>query len=433
MTKSIWGAMCAIGMGLWGTAAEASPCLGNVTTTGSVTATDAPLTLNGVLAEIRRTSPAVRTAGLEIRARKAETRQAGRSENPSLSIEVENFAGSGTFSGHDVTETTYALEQTLRLGGKRRYEERAAKARQALASAECAVILRQSQFEGAALFFELASATELAALAAQSSELATSLSEIVEARVSAGAAAPPELARARAEAATTMALTTQAAADVMRRQFDLAGLWGASEWPFGSDIADDRPWADQQPDGETLSRHPVLQQAEAAEQVSREQYSYERSLIVPNITVSAGYRRFEETDDSAFIAGFTVALPLFDRNRDAVEASQLRTKARKIDTETTAGRLQAELQYTVVELNAAKERQRILTEISVPAAITAYDASVRGYRVGKFDLTSTIDARRTLIETRRAAIEATLALNIAEAKLRSLTGAAPFKGPSDAP
>ncbi|WP_306253292.1 TolC family protein [Parvularcula sp. IMCC14364] len=432
MTKNLWGAVCALSFGLWANTAAASPCSGNGTAPIPAAVAGAPLTLQAVLAEIRQASPAVRSAGLEIRARKAETRQAGRTTNPSLSAEMENFAGSGAFSGYDQTETTYSLEQTFRLGGKRRYAERAANARAALASAECAVILHQSQLEGAVLFFELVSATELASIAVQASDLASEFSEIVEARVAAGAAAPPEFARARAEAVMAMALVTKADAEVTRRQYDLVSLWGESEWPFGPPLITDDISSAMPADTGSVTKHPDLQQAEAATNAVRAQSRFERSNIVPDVTLSAGYRRFEETDDSALIAGLNITLPLFDRNRDAFRASQIRTEARAIDKTAIEARLLAELRATITEFNAATERRQMLADIAVPAAMTAYDASVRGYRVGKFDLTSTIDARRALIETRKASIEANLDQNIAEMKLRSLTGTAPFNGEFDA-
>ena len=63
---------------------------------------------------------------------------------------------------------------------------------------------------------------------------------------------------------------------------------------------------------------------------------------------------------------------------------------------------------------------------SVPDARSAYDASIRGYEIGRFSLTDTLDARRSLIEAQIALIEAKRTLLIHQLRLASLVGAAPF-------
>jgi len=98
-----------------------------------------PLTLERAVARAGHAAPEVLTAALEARAASADADQAGRWLNPALSLETENFAGTGGLEGFDAYETTLAIEQTFRLGGKRRLSERAARAEAALASAECGV------------------------------------------------------------------------------------------------------------------------------------------------------------------------------------------------------------------------------------------------------------------------------------------------------
>jgi cobalt-zinc-cadmium efflux system outer membrane protein len=55
----------------------------------------------------------------EIRAREADTLQAGLLPNPRINVRVENAAGSGNFRGFDQSETTIQLSQRLELGDKR--------------------------------------------------------------------------------------------------------------------------------------------------------------------------------------------------------------------------------------------------------------------------------------------------------------------------
>ena len=58
----------------------------------------------------------------------------------------------------------------------------------------------------------------------------------------------------------------------------------------------------------------------------------------------------------------------------------------------------------------------------------AYEAAVRGYQIGRFDLTSTVIARAALLNVRLSYIDANRALWAEDLRLRALTGSAPFNG-----
>ena len=296
MYVSIRGAFAALALVASASGANAAPCDGRISGASEI-APGQPLSLDAVLNEVRRVSPAVRAAGLEARALGAEADQAGRRLNPNLSIELENFSGGGALSGFDQTETTFALEQTFRLGGKRVLGERAARARQALASAQCSVILLQTELEAALLFTELTAAVKLRALAEESADLADELAATVEGRVDAGAAAPPELARARTDAATSRSEVARTEAEVDRIRYALAALWGSAEPEFAPPAAtvsrgNDIP-------GENRVAHPVVDAAEAAVRARDAETALARRTAIPDVTVSAGYRRFEETGEEA--------------------------------------------------------------------------------------------------------------------------------------
>ena len=79
-----------------------------------------PVTLPDALRQGLESSPRVSQAKAKADAAEARARQAGVSPNPELSLEVENFAGSGAFQGLRSTETTLALSQRIELGGPRR-------------------------------------------------------------------------------------------------------------------------------------------------------------------------------------------------------------------------------------------------------------------------------------------------------------------------
>ncbi len=78
-----------------------------------------PIALGDALAQGVQTSPRAAQAKALADASEARARQVGVAPNPELSLEVENFAGSGAFQGLRSTEATLALSQRIELGGKR--------------------------------------------------------------------------------------------------------------------------------------------------------------------------------------------------------------------------------------------------------------------------------------------------------------------------
>jgi cobalt-zinc-cadmium efflux system outer membrane protein len=64
-------------------------------------------------------SPRLMEAQANIGQAEGQARQARAWSNPNVSVNVENFGGSGPYSGNRNSETTTSVEQTIELGGKR--------------------------------------------------------------------------------------------------------------------------------------------------------------------------------------------------------------------------------------------------------------------------------------------------------------------------
>lgn len=428
MLKLKQGAICVLIATAYSGVAVAAPC-GESTISDRAIMPGAPLTLSAVLAEVRNASPQVRLAALEVRALESEVDQAGRRLNPVVGVELENFAGSGPLTGFDQSETTVSLAQTFELGNKRSLRRNSASASASLGRAECSATLRQVQLQAAILFYDLEASLRVAEFASQSAILADSLVETVSKRVDAGAAAPPELSRVRADAAGLKAASEQARAQSQKLRYELAALWGSSNPKFAEPIVGvlaDQKNLSLSPNG--LKDHPSLILAAAQEDVTTAVRDLAKSAATPDVTLSAGLRRFESGNESAFLFGVSVPFPIFDRKRDTVKAADFRNQAQNLNRRAVEQELRSQQATARIQLESAKEQLRILKTDALSEATAAYEASLQGYQAGKFDLTTTLDTRKSLIEAGLAVINATRNVQIQDIKLRSLAGAAPFTG-----
>jgi cobalt-zinc-cadmium efflux system outer membrane protein len=390
---------------------------------------DTPITLDTAVKRASQAAPEVLLAAFEARASLADADQAGRRLNPSASFETENFAGTGPLRGFSTAENTLVLEQTFRLGGKRRLSERAARAEAALASARCEVMRLESQTLAGELFLDLQAAIETAEVAADAAKLAGEFSDVVSRRVEAGASAPPELLRSQTEEVILQAAADAAAGEVEARALALASVWGRGQVDFAlPGPASEKSYQAEMKASEGGTSHPRLAEAKAGVEARRAAADLARAGAWPDVTLSAGFRNFEQTGDNAFLAGVSVPLPLFDRNRDAARGARLRSQGAALNADAVEARLRAQQARLVARSRTFRSRLDRLEGEALPLAEQAYAAAAEGYRVGKFDLTAALDARRNLIETRSAVIDARLSFEIETLRLRALIGAAPFNG-----
>src|SRR3546814_16166966 len=79
----------------------------------------AELSLGQALIEAERRSPDLAAARAAIAAARGRLEQAGLRYNPQLSVELENFGGSGALRGFRTTETTVSVNQHIHLAGHR--------------------------------------------------------------------------------------------------------------------------------------------------------------------------------------------------------------------------------------------------------------------------------------------------------------------------
>jgi cobalt-zinc-cadmium efflux system outer membrane protein len=188
-----------------------------------------PIALGDALAQGVQTSPRAAQAKALADASEARARQAGVSPNPEISLEVENFAGTGPYRDTRSAETTLALSQRIELGGKR-------SARVAVASSErdfALLSLRRAEADLARDIrvghAELRAAEDRAVLARDNVGQARELARTARLLVDVGRDPPLRQLRAEALLAETQAEEARAFGELLAARRMLADLIGSSD------------------------------------------------------------------------------------------------------------------------------------------------------------------------------------------------------------
>lgn len=165
------------------------------------------LRLSGVEAttELADLNPRISAPQAEAEAARALVNQARLRPNPEISLEVENIAGSGAFSGLRATEYTASVGQRLELGGKRTARIRAAQAEARVSELRSELALAELAQSVRARYVSAVAAAAAVELAADILERSRELARIAGALVDAGREPPLRALRAQAALAEAQA------------------------------------------------------------------------------------------------------------------------------------------------------------------------------------------------------------------------------------
>lgn len=398
--------------------------LGLVTCWGAASAAPAP-PYPALLREAQATAPRLVESGANVRAAEGMAEQAGTIPNPTLSFQAEDL-GLHDKAGISQRQNTLSFSQPLELGGKRsaraaagRAEVGAAEARQGQARADFAYDLAMAYATAEAGQMRVTVLTDDLGRAREDLRAARAL-------VEAGKEADLRAVQAHAAAAGAEADLATARADATEALANLSSMAGARE-PFSS-VAVSLLTMPQVAKALPTPAHasgPALAVAQAERQAAAGRLKVERARNIPDLTLSVGARNYDANDTTGIVAGISVPLPLFDRNRGAVKAANAQVAA--AEARLNGARLQAEASWAAAtaQAGAGEARLAAATQAEV-AAREGYRLARIGYEAGKSSLMELSAARRALAEAQTRLIDARLARVRAEAQLARLTGRAPF-------
>lgn len=388
------------------------------------------LTLDEAVALAGGSAPAAEAAAADVDAASAARRVAGLRPNPALSVEVENFVGTGPYNGVNGADITASVAIPLELGGKR--QARIAVADAAAHRAQIAQAIAQAdiRFQVTELYIQASAAEVRVAIAEDQYRIAGDTARAATRRVQAGRASPLEQERAEVarltaetEAEKARRLADAARASLARRigrpvtgPLDVAVLGG----PGSGTMGPPRP----------VSAAGTLALAAADADLATADAGVElaRSQRVPDLTVGPGVRRLEATNDVAAVFSVSVPLPLFNNGRAAVDQANAERRRADAQRRVTALDIEQKISDAEVEAANAAAAARVASGPALSSAMEAARIARIGYREGKFGQLELLDAERTLTEMRSASIEALASYQLAKARLERLTAPAPLEG-----
>lgn len=339
----------------------------------------------------------------DVSAAEALVRQAGFRPIPAVSLEVENLAGSGAFSGLQRTEYTLAASLPLELGGKRAARVRAAQADLAVAQIRGELTLAGLGLAVRERYVAAVAAQARVELAQGIVERNVELARIARVLVEVGREPPLRSLRAESQLAEARAELMAAQAEALATRFALGALWARDFAPVVPTIFP----VIAPPPGLLADYNGIDLRLAAAERAAiQADVARQRSLGVPDPTVSAGVRRLEETKDQAFLVGVAIPLPLRNPNRGNILAAEARARAAVAREAIALANYRQEVAQARADFLGAEAKANTLETGSLPQAEEALRLAEIGYRNGKFPQIEVLAAAQARDDIRRSLIDA---------------------------
>ena len=400
------------------------PAVGERAPQSAAAAAAEPLSLAKAIELALEGNPEVAAAKRQWEATEGQVLQGRSRPNPELAYSLEDTRSK--------TRTqSWQLNLPVELGGKRAARTKAAEKTREQAQAQLAELQATVRANVAAAYFDVLTAQERLVLARDSAALAKSSTDTVSKRVAAGKVSPVEESKARVAEAGVRVELAQAASEqrnALSRLFALLGridapytvLEGKAEnLPSVPSLADLQPLISSAP-GVVLARIEVDRREALT--------ALEQSKRVPDVTVSVGMQRSNETQRNVLLFGVSVPLPIFDRNQgNLLEALKLEDKARD-ELQAATVRLHSEVAQARERLSTITAEVQSLQQEVLPGAKSAYDAATIGFENGKFNFLEVLDAQRTYFTAKSQYLKALGEAHRAAADIDRLLGASMVPG-----
>lgn len=328
--------------------------------------------------------------------------QAGLTPNPEAGFEAENFLGGKELRGFKGSEYTLSGSQLFELGGKRNSRINLAETQIVSSKGDYTLLKIDVIANVKATFVSLYQIQRQSEQQSKFVELNEEMLKTISERVKAGRTSPAE------ESKVKVVLTnSQIKFDRLQRNYSsiqtqlnsLLGTTGQNLIPI-TDLFDSIATPTTREEViDDIEEIPSIKILENEINVRQAAIELEKSLAIPDLTVSGGVRYLNELKTNSFIAGVSIPLPFFNRNQGNIASAEVRLE--QMDAIINRHKLSVIARINTVYNNllSAYNNSLQLKNNIKPQAEKAYEITRQGYLQGRFAFIDLLDAQRTLFDT----------------------------------
>ena len=147
-----------------------------------------------------------------------------------------------------------------------------------------------------------------------------------------------------------------------------------------------------------LSIHPEIRSAQIGVEHARLILQRAKVEPIPNITVGTGYTHQGQNRSDDWDIGFSVPLPLWNKNQGNILSAETNINVALNQTERVQNELMSQLAIAYSAYASARERAERYQVSILPKAQRTYDLSMVAYQGGQFEYLRVLEAQRSVAE-----------------------------------
>ena len=168
------------------------------------------------------------------------------------------------------------------------------------------------------------------------------------------------------------------------------------------------------------NNQPFLKASKKNIEIAETQLTLEKRQAIPDINVSAGYKRLSLENVDTVQMGIEIPAPFFNRNQGNIQKGKALSRKAKSENLSVYNDLLFQLKKNFNSYNVERKRVIEYRDKILPKAEESLKLITRGYKEGEFDYIDLLDAQRTWAETRISYIESLKNLNLLIADIERL-------------
>lgn len=369
-------------------------------------------------------NPALQLYPYHVRALEGEALQAGLKPNPTLHADLENAFGTGDnrfLAGH---ELTLSLSQVIELGQKREKRVDVADRKSVAIQREYKVKRLDVIASMMRDYYQSLRLQHLMSWNSQRIEAERAAVEVIQHRASAGVVGKADVMRMQLRLAKSQAKQSELKAQHANSLNVLATHWAES--PDFSEVKGDLNQTPALPEMDSL--HQAIQSTPdymlsvTQTRISEAQLALAQAESEANVTVGAGIRRFEASNDNALVFNFSMPLQWQNKNQGNIASAQAMHQQTLVSQDILKTRLEIAVERIhSAMLNNLNQLQQVDSDLR-PVANSLLAEVKRGYQLGLYSVLQWLDAQNELFSIERERIETQHATHLQFLELERLSG-----------
>ncbi len=369
-------------------------------------------------------SPKLKGYAMEIQKYKASALQTKLYPNPEVGFDLENIFGSGGYGGIGNSESTFFISQNVVINKKLKagYKVEILKSDVASWQLEKEKLLLISGIRKS--FINISSLKHKEKLNKRLLEISLQFQKNLQRRAEAGKVSPAEVVRASLISTSLEIVIRKGEMEIASEIEKLKRILGLTELSFNQ-VEDICNLEYEIPNFEKLQNlmlnNPGLARYRTEIKSNSAEIIFQKTLAIPDVSLSLGFRRINETKDNVMLIGASIPINIFNDNRGNIQKAQINAKQTKQFYEASILNYEAQLNYLVNNTKAYSVMIEKLENELLPNARKAYEIISNGNMLGRFTVLDVLDAQRSLYELESQFVNAVAEYNLNVVELEELT------------